>query len=143
MSKTHVIDGVTYVEVDRDAKVGDKAVGKYTGRIYDVSEVTETGHIYDVFGFNSNRASYYVLEECCEEAPDITDLLANLARRVTSLERQLSDTQANVEKLAEELADVKYNAKKHIERLTCDIITLDERLNSTANKRIEVIIHGE
>jgi hypothetical protein len=64
-----------------------------------------------------------------EDHPEqrIIDLVANLARRVTSLEIQLVDTQNNVEKLAEELADVKYNAKRHIERVTCDIITLDER----------------
>lgn len=57
----------------------------------------------------------------------LIDMIANLARRVHSLESQLRDTQNNVEKLAEELADTKYNAKKHIESLTCDIITLDER----------------
>jgi hypothetical protein len=55
------------------------------------------------------------------------DLIANLARRVSSLEQQLKDTQGNVERHAEELANVKYNAKRHIESLTCDIITLDER----------------
>ncbi|MFE5278593.1 hypothetical protein, partial [Bacillus cereus] len=35
-------------------------------------------------------------------------LLANLARRVTSLESQLRDTQGNVEKLSEELEAVRY-----------------------------------
>jgi TolA-binding protein len=66
-------------------------------------------------------------EEVNFDSPQVTDLLANLARRVASLEQQLSATQGNLEKLAEELADVKYNAKKHIEMLTDDIITLDER----------------
>jgi TolA-binding protein len=50
-----------------------------------------------------------------------------LNNRVHSLEQQLRETQGNVEKLAEELADAKYNAKRHIENITCDIITLDER----------------
>jgi multidrug resistance efflux pump len=57
----------------------------------------------------------------------VIDIIANLARRVSSLEQQLSATQSNVEKLAEELADAKYNAKRRIENITCDIITLDER----------------
>jgi predicted nucleic acid-binding Zn-ribbon protein len=57
----------------------------------------------------------------------VIDVIANLARRVASLESQLRDTQGNVEKLAEELADAKYNAKRHIENITCDISTLDER----------------
>jgi regulator of replication initiation timing len=57
----------------------------------------------------------------------VIDIISNLARRVSSLEQQLSSTQSNVEKLAEELADAKYNAKRHIENITCDIITLDER----------------
>jgi hypothetical protein len=61
-------------------------------------------------------------EECGESepatntsqtSPDITDLLANLARRVSSLEQQLSATQGNVEKLAEELANVTHWNKKH------------------------------
>ena len=41
-------------------------------------------------------------------SPEVIDLLANLARRVTSLESQLRDTQGNVEKLAEELEAVRY-----------------------------------
>jgi chromosome segregation ATPase len=52
-------------------------------------------------------------EECSEANPDVTDLLANLARRVSSLEQQLSATQGNVEKLAEELANVTHWNKKH------------------------------
>jgi hypothetical protein len=53
----------------------------------------------------------------------VIDVIANLARRVASLEQQLSATQGNVEKLAEELA----NAKFGISSLTCDVIALDDR----------------
>jgi hypothetical protein len=79
-------------------------------------------------------------EECCESepdtdtsqaTPDITDLIANLARRVASLEQQLRDTQGNVEKLAEELATVKHLAESN----TQDIAFLDER---TQPKEVEV-----
>jgi phage shock protein A len=69
-------------------------------------------------------------EEVNFDSPQVIDLLANLARRVASLEQQLSSTQSNVEKLAEELANTKHRVSKHAERvgmLTDDIITLDER----------------
>jgi chromosome segregation ATPase len=67
----------------------------------------------------------------------VIDVIANLARRVASLEQQLSATQSNVEKLAEELANTKHHVSKHatmfgiveerVGMLTDDIITLDER----------------
>jgi predicted RNase H-like nuclease (RuvC/YqgF family) len=69
-------------------------------------------------------------EEVNFDSPQVTDILANLARRVSSLEQQLSSTQSNVEKLAEELENAKHRVSKHAERvgmLTDDIITLDER----------------
>jgi chromosome segregation ATPase len=65
------------------------------------------------------------------------DLVANLVRRVHSLEQQLRDTQRNVERQAEELENAKHRVSKHagmfgiveerIGTLTDDIITLDER----------------
>jgi TolA-binding protein len=124
MSKTHVIDGVTYVEVDRKAKSGDKLW------LVNVKCSSKAGGYYAVNEVNRDieNGDVKVLDpDVSEASPSITDLIANLARRVSSLEQQLKDTQGNVEKLAEELADVKYNAKRHIESLTCDIITLDER----------------
>jgi phage-related protein len=60
----------------------------------------------------------------------VIDIIANLARRVHSLEQQLSDTQNNVERQAEELANTKHRVSKHATMfgmLTDDIITLDER----------------
>jgi peptidoglycan hydrolase CwlO-like protein len=65
--------------------------------------------------------------EQSQASPDITDLLANLARRVSSLEQQLSATQGNVEKLAEELANVKYLTESNEQ----DIAMLDERTQPT------------
>lgn len=50
----------------------------------------------------------------------VIDLLANLARRVTSLERQLTDTQRNLEKFAQQT-----------ESNTHDIAFLDERTAPT------------
>jgi regulator of replication initiation timing len=60
----------------------------------------------------------------------VIDVIGNLARRVHSLEQQLRDTQANVEKLAEELAELKHGVG-YVEDLTIsnteDIAMLDER----------------
>lgn len=53
----------------------------------------------------------------------LADVLANLVRRVNSLETQLRDTQRNVERQAEEIATLKELAESNEE----DIETLDER----------------
>jgi hypothetical protein len=129
MSKTHVIDGVTYVEVERKAEVGDKVISNeqlgFVDRVYDVySAYTATGR--GVLGKYSNGHTHltqYRTLEPVETNPSVTDLLANLARRVSSLESQLRDTQGNVEKLAEELATVKHLADSNEQ----DIAMLDER----------------
>jgi hypothetical protein len=65
-----------------------------------------------------------------EARPSVTDLLANLARRVSSLEQQLKDTQRNVERQAEELA----NAKHLTESNEQDIAMLDERTQPLVSK---------
>jgi TolA-binding protein len=62
-----------------------------------------------------------------QSSPSVTDLLANLARRVSSLEQQLSATQSNVEKLAEELANVEHLTESNEQ----DIAMLDERTQPT------------
>jgi chromosome segregation ATPase len=54
-----------------------------------------------------SRLGTYCTSQCAEKAkkesdPSVTDLLANLARRVSSLEQQLRDTQRNLEKFAEQ-----------------------------------------
>jgi predicted RNase H-like nuclease (RuvC/YqgF family) len=165
MGKTHVVDGKKYVEVERVAKVGEKIIvttkgnGWYDEKIgeiyevidgkaygFDILELRDSEYaVYVENGKNSNSCisfvedeHYNVLESVeSEETPDINDLIANLARRVSSLEQQLRDTQGNVEKLAEELANTKHRVSKHatmfgaveerVETLTSDIITLDER----------------
>lgn len=74
----------------------------------------------------------------------ILDLTANLARRVSSLEKQLQDTQGNVERQAEDLENMRHGGEEsyretvsylaslsnNIESLTDDIVTLDERTQS-------------
>jgi hypothetical protein len=93
MSNTYVMDGVTYVEVDRKAEVGEKAV--INGRVITVDGSYRDGIYYYESHIKRYRAheNYRVLEPLEQ---DVTDLIANLARRVHSLEKQLADTQGNV-----------------------------------------------
>jgi hypothetical protein len=121
MNKTHVIDGVTYVEVDRKAEIGDKVMGRLTGNYYDVVDVDCKGTVFSKDECVVHQHNYTTLVKVvsCEANPSVTDLLANLARRVTSLESQLRDTQRNLETFAEQT-----------ERNAIDIAMLDNRTYS-------------
>jgi hypothetical protein len=136
MARSHVIDGVTYVEVDRDANVGDYVVIKSNGVIRKVVDRGDFGIFYSEGKPGILDHGYHTLEpleseevtvDSSQASEQVIEMFTALSRKIVSLERQLADTQRNVERQAEELEDVKYNAKKHVERLTCDIITLDER----------------
>lgn len=154
MSKTHVIDGVTYVEVNRKAKVGDKLWlvnakwGSKAGGDYPVEEVNrdiKEGYVKVVEPFEE------VTVDQSQASPAVIEMFTALSRKIVSLERQLADTQRNVERQAEELENAKHVASltskavneqgdyilRHatrlgkmedsIEMLTDDIITLDDR----------------
>jgi hypothetical protein len=132
--KTHVIDGVTYVEVDRKAKVGDLLIMPGLPVIYKiekypeeganclriVDDICDRGTEFDVTGeiaYANSLKGFVILEPLVSEEPtQVTDLLANLANRVHSLEKQLRDTQRNLETFAEQT-----------ESNTQDIAMLDER----------------
>jgi hypothetical protein len=153
MGNTYVMDGKTYVEVDRKARVGDKVLiinaTKSHGK-YDNGSVVQVDRVNSI-GIESNSArttddtnsegfihkrEYVVLEPLEEETPSVTDLLANLARRVSSLEHQLSATQANVEKLAEELATLRHQTHpKEVE-----VFTFEKFLDSIADKVAERLV---
>ncbi|MEB5480930.1 hypothetical protein P8825_15295 [Shouchella clausii] len=67
MAKTYVIDGVTYKEVARKAKEGDKVVHIYDGIVTEVEDVgvTISGYTCPEFGDEVIRISegyYRVLE---------------------------------------------------------------------------------
>lgn len=134
-NKTHVIDGVNYVEVDREAEVGELIVCtkhcEQNGRYYrpgDIGTMLYKSDKYPSIRVEFNEGHRGIAKECyvgiecyrvlepleSDETPTpvIHDLLANLARRVSSLESQLRDTQGNVEKLAEELATHTQSVKK-------------------------------
>lgn len=138
MGKTHVIDGVTYVEVERKAEVGDMiwlANVRCELRLCDYNDI-------DAVNEDIINGDVQVLEpldalSTTQASPSVVDIIANLARRVTSLEQQLRDTQRNVERQAEELENAKHRIRKHedmfavveerVGMLTDDVITLDER----------------
>jgi hypothetical protein len=132
--KVHVIDGVTYVEVDRKAKIGEKVlVSKVPsdwetyGEVYTVSEFDYDEDLLfeETDDYFTRHGDYVVLEpleseevtvDSSQASEQVIEMLANLARRVTSLERQLADTQRNLETFAEQT-----------ESNSEDIRTLDER----------------
>ena len=99
--KTHVIDGVEYVEVEREAKVGEKVIivdawdyeDYKNGEIYEMIE-DEDGDASTPKGWASS-SEYRVLEpvEQAESSPDVYDLLANLAARVSELEKRVDEAE--------------------------------------------------
>jgi hypothetical protein len=122
-TNVHVIDGKTFVEVERPAKVGDKILitdaqhtgGSYmNGSILSVTRLNSgTGVFCDEiandcnYGGQVDADEYVVLAEVVEEsAPSNADIIANLIRRVHSLEQQLRDTQNNVERQGVEIANI-------------------------------------
>jgi len=101
------IDGQRYRMVERKAEVGEKVI--IVNDEYRVLVPLES--------------SEEPLTTTADKPEDMLDLLANLARRVTSLERQLADTQRNLEKFAQQT-----------ESNTHDIAFLDERTAPTFNE---------
>jgi hypothetical protein len=182
MAKSHVIDGVTYVEVERKAEVGDYVTYVYNFRRDDVvREVQDFDD--DGVSFEDNpyvdsdgieisglcHGAYVVLEPLETEASQsVTGLIANLARRVASLEQQLRDTQGNVEKLGKEVAEANYvlnspspwatqedviELNGHVRRILAEldgrkppkeveVVTFEKFLDSIADKVAEKIIGG-
>jgi hypothetical protein len=147
MRKTHVIDGKKYVEVGRKAEVGDYVlVTEFSNEI--VREIRKVVRLSRFNGdfyldepideetyFDNNDDRYRTVkpvesEECCDNTK-VTDLLANLARRVSSLEQQLRDTQRNLETFAEQT-----------ESNSEDIRTLDARTQPKVLSEFDQLIEA-
>ncbi|MDR7001586.1 hypothetical protein [Neobacillus niacini] len=114
--KAHEIDGVTYVEVHRKAKVGERiiytkdssGIGVKYGDVFIARNVDSGGYVSAGCGAINPR-NYAVLElvdeptvDTAQASPQVIDMLANLARRVTQLESQLAAAQRNLETFAEQ-----------------------------------------
>jgi hypothetical protein len=153
MSNTYVMDGKEYVEVCRRAGVGEKVLVVEDfpyGNIGEVHTILSVNHFSGDYvtdkAVRMNFGRCVVLEPVEDEAsPQVTDLLANLARRVeylerkaTSLEQQLRDTQGNTEKLAEELATVKHQTQPQ----SVEVVTFEKFLDSIADKVAERLVGG-
>lgn len=134
-TNVHIIDGVTYVEVARKAKVGEKVIivnAKFTNGMYDNGSVLEAEQvvrygirnnavIYDEGDGGCNSAGYIsdeeyrVLEPVAAEPTEPRnerDMLASLAHRITRIEKrydnEINTLYRNVQALAEELEALKH-----------------------------------
>lgn len=133
------IDGTRYQLAERKAEVGEKVFvfGQHAGAngIRTVEKVEDSGHIYYELGrFGRMYGGYYVLipvdSEPAEPTPDIHDLLANLAQRVTSLERITGELVRAKSSLESQLRDTQNNVQTFAEQTeanTKDIKFLDDR----------------
>lgn len=131
--------GERYCLVDRHAEVGEKVIIVYhdplelsVGSIHTVSEIITDGYRLGGDFIDVRYDDYRVLEPVEAEpsdvltvdetqaSPQVIDMLANLARRVTQLEAQLSDTQRNVETFAQQTESNSEDIRLLGERTTCD-----------------------
>ncbi|MEK4970689.1 hypothetical protein MKX29_24095 [Cytobacillus sp. FSL R7-0696] len=137
------IDGERYRLVNRQAEVGEKVLiigihGEHEGDTGVVEYSHNDGSISinagDGFGYFPYvyEEEYLVLESLkpveaepltvdeTQASPQVIDMLANLARRVTQLEEQLRDTQRNVETFAQLAESNSEDIRLLGERTTCD-----------------------
>jgi hypothetical protein len=114
------INGKDYLIVNRKPETGDLI---FCNDMIGEFRYTDGGYNIVNYGGSADGKDAWYVDDCQVLVPlktvgitqasrDIHDLLANLARRVSSLEQQLSATQGNVEKLAEELAGNNNVARK-------------------------------
>jgi Mg2+ and Co2+ transporter CorA len=76
----------------------------------------------------------------------VIDVIANLARRVSSLERQLADTQRNLETFAEQTESNTQDIAMLDERTqpqSAEVFTFEKFLDSIADKVAERLVGGE
>jgi hypothetical protein len=130
------VDGTRYCMLEGKAKAGDKVIitneydfySKFDkGDILTVDNIDTLGDVYSnnyrvLKPIEPTEQPVEVTES--DASPSVIDMLANLARRMTSLEEQLKDTQSNVESLSYELENVKHKAE------TNEDLTFEEFLNA-------------
>lgn len=108
------IDGERYRLVRRHAEVGEDVL------------ITDSECDYGVYGNGDVLESLGPVEsdpltvDETQASPEVIEMLANLARRVTQLEEQLRDTQRNVETFAQQTESNSEDIRLLDERTTCD-----------------------
>lgn len=139
------IDGTRYQLAERKAEVGEKAlvINLIKAMDYEIGDMfvveginRETAGITDGAGDENGlfHEEYVVLipvdSEPAEPTPDIHDLLANLAQRVTALERITGELVRAKSSLESQLRDTQNNVQTFAEQTeanTKDIKFLDDR----------------
>jgi hypothetical protein len=138
MAKTHVIDGVTYKEVARMAKEGDKVVHVDDGIVTEVEDVgvSISGYTCPETGDEVIRISegYYRVLEPTTPTGDLLGITANLTRRVFDLERENKKLRGDVTETLGTITDLLRKRDRRIdeindkaEMLIDDVALLDER----------------
>lgn len=152
MSGVHFIDGQYYVEVKRDAKIGD-LVSK-DGIVRTVTAINEEWDSVEFDSYYDNESDYVCVwgsgiyktletleseeatvdssqasEQVIEMFTALSRKIVSLERKIGSLEAQLADTQRNLEKFAEQT-----------ESNSEDIRTLDERTQPSVREALQTTI---
>jgi hypothetical protein len=133
-------DYIRYRLVDRKAKVGEKVLvidGMDSGKITKCEYIND--YIIDDGVSRYWHNQYRVLEPVepaelvtAEEGNDksVIDLLANLARRVTELERKLGEYARKIDGIEADIQNINVDlgtVEENVEMALDDIVTLDER----------------
>jgi hypothetical protein len=135
--------------VDRKAKVGDRIVNRYDYVPTTVKRVDKYGIETEPYvtkdGFMTSgmlHGSYYVLEPVTEPepievdtrhaSPEVIDMLANLAQKVTELERELYDVQDRITRIEDEIDTLHANQRKLAEDTTNRLDRHSERIRELA-----------
>jgi hypothetical protein len=145
MANTYVMDGKEYVEVERKAKAGETVIivdaddlngdGYANGNTFIIGQPIEGSDLVDTIdNITLFDAEYRVLEPVADSiSQDVTDLLANLARRVHSLENQLAATQRNIETWAERTENIIYTLESAKPK-EVEVFTFEKFLDSIAER---------
>jgi hypothetical protein len=145
MGNTYVMDGKNYVEVERKAKAGETVIivdaddlngdGYANGNTFIIGQSIEGSDLVDTIdNITLFDAEYRVLEPVADSiSQDVTDLLANLARRVHSLENQLAATQRNIETWAERTENIIYTLEPAKPK-EVEVFTFEKFLDSIAER---------
>jgi hypothetical protein len=138
MSGVHFIDGQYYVEVERDAKIDDYITKDGILRtVTGINEEWDSVEFYDYVSEEGDRicgwgnGDYKTLEplstvDSSQASEQVIEMFTALSRKIVSLERQLADTQRNVETWAEQTE----NVKQHTYEIERDVIDLEKRLDN-------------
>ncbi|MBU8597348.1 hypothetical protein KM908_14475 [Alkalihalobacillus clausii] len=144
MTKTHVIGGVTYKEVARMAKEGDKVVHVDDGIVTEVEDVgvTISGYTCPETGDEVIRISegYYRVLEPIDPPPKTTtdellEITANLTRRVFDLERENKKLRDDVTETLGTITDLLRKRDRRIDDVEGRLTEVTEGLLYLDDKR--------